>query len=448
MLAVLLMLLACPPKPAAGPGSAEEITVDHLNTWVEELVPLVEEAAGATFTRVPYMRLGTPQELGRILEGESRLVLGAIYDAPDYVLEVEAQRARAGYHGIVGKYGIETKVLYLSTDAVAGMVTRAGLGPEQAEDVAKLVVAHELVHALQDQQIDMLPLFKGARDWDAHEAMAALTEGHANHVETQVAEALGLIEVQHALDTLQGWGPEGPLQFGDYGVWFRYGLAQGFVRHHEAAGGTQQVWDVLAKPPATTTMIYRPETYLPELPPHEDYRPVLDGVEQQLSRGGWMLIPSVVGEYDLRRTNRAVEPEVLETALLDYRYGWGLSAIRPDRQAEASVLEFSSAEAANRWVEMTRAQVSLASEKPTGGMPFSILFEPFVIEGGPEAWVRTASLGSVQSETRLVLIPLEERVVTVGVTGFRPGLRLDNAVHLVLERLDVLEPPSVEEAAP
>ena len=41
------------------------------------------------------------------------------------------------------------------------------------------------------------PIFwKHVRNWDAHEAMAALTEGHANHVETAVARNLDLMEVQ------------------------------------------------------------------------------------------------------------------------------------------------------------------------------------------------------------------------------------------------------------
>ncbi|MBW2256645.1 MAG: hypothetical protein JRI25_18900 [Deltaproteobacteria bacterium] len=181
-LAILLLLgaLSCGPKkpPPVVITSTEDLTEKHLNALVHELAPLVEEAAGKRFEEVPHARLGRLADLQTILEDEFLLIMGRMYDVPDYVLRELAERSRASAPGVVGKFGVQTRVLYLSPEAVGAVTMGAGLAPERAGDVARLVMAHEMAHALQAQEEGLDVLHSGVRDMEQLNGEAGPAGGH------------------------------------------------------------------------------------------------------------------------------------------------------------------------------------------------------------------------------------------------------------------------------
>ena len=140
--AALWSSVACAPHQL---GAVEQGPIGEaaLQQVVAELVPLVESAAGRSFEHIPYTRIGTRADLERVLQSENQRVLEGLYpDAPPWVRDQLAADARGGAESIVGKYGIETKVLYLAGDAVDLLVARRGLSPTGAHDAARMVLAH------------------------------------------------------------------------------------------------------------------------------------------------------------------------------------------------------------------------------------------------------------------------------------------------------------------
>jgi len=316
-------------------------------------------------------------------------------------------------------------------------VRHTGLQPNQTEAAAKLVLAHELTHALQDQQADLLPSFGRQRDNDALEAFSAVTEGHANFVEQRVAEALGYEQVRDRLDASQGWDDEdGPESPGAFPIWFRYGLGKHFVQHHFDEGGHDRVWELLSKPPATTTMLFRPETYAPYFEVPVDYDPVLEDIEEELTAGAWSTVLSVLGERDLRAEGMQYDQERLDEVLAHLSFGYGLQAYRDDRQAVVRILDFDDAQWSEAYLQLVMDHVEAMKDEPTGGLGLVLTAEPWTRIEGVRAVEHVAGIGGgVSMEQRAVWVPLGKRLVIVQVRGFRPGRRMESAVRQVLERL-------------
>ena len=174
-LLLLFPLFGCAPKPLPPVVVSEpsELTEEVINRLVRELRPLVEEEAGRRFRTPPHGRLGRTADLETILSEEFLALTADAYDAPDWVLRQLAEDARAAAPGVVGKWGIRTGVLYLAPDAVAAVTASAGLPPERMADVARLVLAHEMVHGLQSEVMS----WSGLVDGDHVDAVRALTEG-------------------------------------------------------------------------------------------------------------------------------------------------------------------------------------------------------------------------------------------------------------------------------
>ncbi len=439
LLPLLLLLAGCPkdkgPEAITDPAA---IDLDVLDRWVAEMLPIVEEAAGRSYDHRPPARMGTRLELERILEAEAKLILKRIYrDAPDFVVDRMAAESRGSAPGVVGKYGIETKAMYLSPDAVAGIVAAYELGPEQVEPAAKLVLAHELVHALQDQQGDLLPSFGGQRDNEALEAFNAVLEGHANFVEERVSQKMGWELVRHKMDAAQGWSDEGGLESpSGFPTWFRYGMGKAFVKHHHLQGGDDAAWNVVLNPPATTTMIFRPDTYAPRLQEDTDYDDELEGIEEFLTEGAWTRVNSVIGERDLRAEGLSFDQDRLDEILSHMTYGYGTSAVRTDRSAEIRILHFDDAKWPAEYVDLVVDHAESIAEQGTGGFGAGITAKPWERLEGVQAMQHIVTMGSASSEVQSVWVMLGDRLVIVQTTGFRPGLRMVAAVDALLTRLE------------
>ncbi len=77
---------------------------------------------------------------------------------------------------VIGYYDPETSRLVVRDDVMEGLA--GAYGPEQTQE-ARLVLVHELVHALQDQRLDLAKSYEEERTADADNAFRAVVEGDA-----------------------------------------------------------------------------------------------------------------------------------------------------------------------------------------------------------------------------------------------------------------------------
>ena len=163
-----------------------------------EAIPRIEDVTGLKFKTDPKIEARSRDDVRAFLEKRFREDLpdeeiagsGAAYRRlgliPD-TLDLRAFMLDLLTEQVVGYYDPETKVLYVVEEAP----------PEQAG----IIIAHELVHALQDQymSLDSLQLLRG--DNDRQIAAHAVVEGQATIV--QIQSMLGGADIATALPG--GW---------------------------------------------------------------------------------------------------------------------------------------------------------------------------------------------------------------------------------------------------
>ena len=147
-----------------------------------DVIPRIEKATGLTFKTDPKIEGRTRDEVRAFLERRfheelpDEVILGtqAAYRRlgliPD-TMDLRAFMLDLLEEQVVGYYDPETKVLYVVQEAA----------PEQVNGI----IAHELVHALQDQYITLDSLQTLRDDNDRQLAAQAVIEGHAMHAMLQ-----------------------------------------------------------------------------------------------------------------------------------------------------------------------------------------------------------------------------------------------------------------------
>jgi hypothetical protein len=451
-----------PAAPAAGTvlpeiADVSAMTEEDLDRLVAFLVPHVEAAAEARFTTIPPGRLGSTDALRGVFEVETRQIVQAIYEVPPEVVDALARGARGGVPGLLGKYAASTGAVYLTPQAFAD-----GRSAGAARDAALLVLAHELVHALQDQVAGIDRTLGALEDLDHFDGFRAATEGQANWVTLRVARALGLEDAFWALSRGQGWGPDGLLVPAAFPVFMLYGQGMFMCDHHAEKGGAEAVWRLVREPPRSTTMVFRPERYAPSLALPVDLRGVLRGVEELLTaKIVWVPADTVLGEGPLRgelvglpseRVGAALEG--LTWAFERKMYSEGGPSAGP-RSASVRVLSFADAAGAQGFTDLmsegleAQAAARTEAEASLAAVESSVQARKWVVEAVPydrvagDRVVRrvvgplsaTGARLAVEEEQSLWVVrgPV---VVIVGVSGFRPGNRLDRAVDEIFVRLD------------
>lgn len=145
-------------------------------------IPIIEKSVGVPFKREPVLEVTTHEAVRKFLmeqvEDSVELrdlagkeatykVLGLIPDTMD----VRKLLVDLYTEQIIGLYNPKTKVLYV-VDGVP-------------EEVVGPTIMHELVHALQDQYIDLDSLLRAPNDDDHLAAAKAVIEGEANFEQMQ-----------------------------------------------------------------------------------------------------------------------------------------------------------------------------------------------------------------------------------------------------------------------
>jgi len=279
----------------------------ELDALVAELVPLVEQTSGRQFDRIPEVVPATSDDLAEVLYAEQVHVLSHIDHLSGNDVERLARKA-AGTASImgVGKYGFLDKKLYVVGDAMHAALSDLGVLPDQRRGVLRVVVAHELAHALQDQHADLASMVSDRASGDSVIAVTCTIEGHAVWVHEQVGAALQDQEAVDLVAGILGYDPDRPAistNPGQYDNSYFYGQGRNFVAHHTDVGGADHMWSIMRQPPRTSRMIVDPRSYDPNAEPPWKRRVIrrTGRARDALAEPTWAQVDRPLGDFFLRK---------------------------------------------------------------------------------------------------------------------------------------------------
>ena len=245
--------------------SPPPFTQEDVDRWVAEVRPVVERVAGRKFTQDPVVRVVTREKLTQTLYEQFAADVRRHNPerTPEQELEVEVRlRLAAGSAAplMFGQYVDDVAAVLIPAENVPGLLGMVGCESTPVDAVVKIVLAHELTHALQHQTLGTID--PPARV-DERKAFRAVMEGHAIYVQALVAEELGLAEGQRVLMTalaparITDQDPVAAAQMESvrhtYAVVYRDGYRY-MIRMAEE-GGMDQLWEVVASPPKSLAEI-------------------------------------------------------------------------------------------------------------------------------------------------------------------------------------------------
>jgi hypothetical protein len=193
------------------------------------------------------------------LADNAQLAIRLISDTEtDSVGEREQNRGAA----VGGTYNLLTDEIVIVSD-----------DPENLS-INEAVLAHEIGHAIQDQQFDLAQYERDTIDRD--KAILGLVEGDVRYIEQQYAQACASGDWEQGCLSYDSAGSENgdtqsiPANWGLYFQSFQpYNDGPAFVEHlYETGDGWESVNDAYGDPPTSALEVIRPEQY-PEFEPTE-----------------------------------------------------------------------------------------------------------------------------------------------------------------------------------
>lgn len=259
--------------------------------WVSDIIPWVEAETGRTFRQVPPVRWVTRIQLEMQLQIHLRKILEVVFPGRIGLARMASQKAREMAPSVSGMFFPHNRWVCVVGEAICEAIRRAGVDPGQQEVIEKTILAHELTHALQDEQFPkgvLSVLSVGTPE--ARLASRAVIEGHASFVQRAVGRKLGLsddigdraqllasdaVDVDSLESLMAGVGK----------TLMRLIYLQGrnFIEHHAGQG---DVWSVVLNPPQYTSMVLAPHTYRPGKISQTDFSPVFSELAV-LGRSDW-----------------------------------------------------------------------------------------------------------------------------------------------------------------
>ncbi len=300
------------PAPRPHDGVARSATTKE-RAAVEDLVHAAESVRQLRLRRPVTIEIEDGNAIASSLRAQieeaeierARLVYGALglLDA-----EEDLQSMFAGVLGeqVIGYYDPDTGRLVIREDVMAGLA--GAFGPEQKQE-ARLVLVHELVHALQDQRLGLGESYAKKRTADGDNAFRAVVEGDATLAMLAHALSQQGIPLSAATAGIQQMGDYLDLnalvrgeKLDDAPAILRVTLVAPYLRGLQfvaaiqARGGWPAVNNAHRRPPATTEQVLHPEKYFAREPGEEIE--LLDNREV-LAAGFQRIEEDTLGELEL-----------------------------------------------------------------------------------------------------------------------------------------------------
>jgi len=311
--------LAPAERAAAAPqrGHTRDVTPRELLA-VRPLIEAAERVRGLRFAHeVPVLVQDPDAIMGYVdsqIKADELERSCTIYTALGLLspqLDVRKLLLRLMGEQIVGYYDVDTHRLVVRDDVMRAF---GGIGGNPSVDLAeaRVVLVHELVHALQDQHLGLSANIAKKRDSDADNAFRALVEGDATLAMIAFAlerESLPLAEltrnparVRNLSELVRG-SPLAGSELGSAPPIVRVPLLSAYVdgltfaAYLHGDGGWGRVDRAHADPPASTEQVLHPERFAHRVAPEH---PRLADARTALGRDFKLLYQDTLGELEMR----------------------------------------------------------------------------------------------------------------------------------------------------
>ncbi|HJL19656.1 MAG TPA: hypothetical protein RMH99_28595, partial [Sandaracinaceae bacterium LLY-WYZ-13_1] len=208
-------------------------------------------------------------------------------------LDVQDLLIRVLGEQIVGYYDPEQGLMVIRDDVAAQLSRRVGHFDRELGE-AEMVIVHELVHALQDQRLDLGAHYEEERTIDGDNAFAALVEGDATlamigHMAARAGQPLSNLTRNAALlrmlirsqpQTIQGQEIENAPPIVRLPLVSRYLDGMVFCATLHGGNGWPGVDSAHRTPPTSTEQVLHPERYLADEQPEEVTLPALPALTE------------------------------------------------------------------------------------------------------------------------------------------------------------------------
>lgn len=274
-----LLLALCLPVPSAQTAPARQSTQPESALNADEILQQMSRITGLPIKAALKKERVSKPEVEKYLKDN----LAAEYTPA----EIHGQEAALKAFGLVGAdFNLQSFLVSLYTEQAAGFYDPRRKTMFMADwvepDQQKMVLAHELTHALQDQSFDLWKFMHATPDDDdADAARQALVEGYATLAMIQAMLGSVPIEKLPSLDAMMDKVVN--QQMGEYPIFskapfflrfqvlFPYAQGMHFVHEGLMAGGWKRLNEVFQDPPANTKDIFQPDLYF--RPPKESAHP-------------------------------------------------------------------------------------------------------------------------------------------------------------------------------
>jgi hypothetical protein len=161
-------------------------------TYVNELIPLVEKASGRKFKHVPKIKIASRDEVAESLAQDFEVKYKNNMLGWSSKRRTEAAQAFAEFRVplLLANYGHSNKTLYLLPRNIMLLLKSCEIDTKYTQSIVRLVIAHELTHALQDQTINLSQKLIGMESENEVRVFEICFEGHSLFVQDQVGKML------------------------------------------------------------------------------------------------------------------------------------------------------------------------------------------------------------------------------------------------------------------
>lgn len=308
-------------------------TQEEADAMLAEVLPLVERTAGRSFKVKPKALCANRDRVAASISQDLLPQIKKLHptiEAND-AAQIALDQAVASVPLVLVRYGYQVKALCFLPKNAKPLIEAARADSKQTKTVVKLVAAFELVHALQDQEVDLQKVLGVARDGEASVALNALLQGQAVYVVDQVAKDLkaddAVLKSARALAAnafKRGDENLDRLVEDHYREIYLGGRA--FVAYHVEKGGMEQIWAIFQKPPQDTNTIHKPETYTGTQRVFHDYSKALEGLEKDLGNQDWKIQRTALGPAMMRAAYQKLDADKREALVEKIEAGQALTA--------------------------------------------------------------------------------------------------------------------------